>query len=101
MKKFKKFLCLCLALSMVLALGACANEKADDTEESDNTAKNDDPEALPPENTGRVIFMLYHDIAPGDTLRETDTPAWCTTEAKLREDLQDINNDGGMPLLFR
>jgi len=36
---------------------------------------------------GRVIFLLYHDIAPGDTLGENDSPLWCTTEAKLREDI--------------
>ena len=63
---------------------------ADDTEKPDDTAKNDDPEALPDENTGRVIFMLYHDIAPGDTLRETDISEWCTTEAKLREDIETL-----------
>ena len=42
------------------------------------------------EKTGRVIFMLYHDIAPGDTLRETDTPEWCTTEARLRENIETL-----------
>ncbi len=38
------------------------------------------------------MFILYMDI---------QSEASCATEAKLREDLQDINNDGGMPLLFR
>lgn len=38
------------------------------------------------------MFILYMDL---------QSEASCATEAKLREDLQDINNDGGMPLLFR
>lgn len=38
------------------------------------------------------MFILYMDI---------QSEASCATEAKLREDLQDINNDDGMPLLFR
>ena len=38
------------------------------------------------------MFILYMDI---------QSEASCATEAKLREDLQDINSDGGMPLLFR
>lgn len=38
------------------------------------------------------MFILYMDI---------QSEASCATEAKLREDLQDINKDGGMPLLFR
>lgn len=38
------------------------------------------------------MFILYMD---------SQSEASCATEAKLREDLQDINKDGGMPLLFR
>lgn len=38
------------------------------------------------------MFILYMDI---------QSEASCASEAKLRENLQDINNDGGMPLLFR
>ncbi len=38
------------------------------------------------------MFILYMDL---------QSEASCATEAKLREELQDINNDDGMPLLFR
>lgn len=38
------------------------------------------------------MFILYMDL---------QSEASCATEAKLREDLKDINSDGGMPLLFR
>lgn len=38
------------------------------------------------------VFILYMDI---------QTEAACLSEKKLREELQDINMDGGSPLLFR
>ncbi len=38
------------------------------------------------------MFILYMDLA---------SEASCASDSKLRENLQDINNDGGMPLLFR
>lgn len=38
------------------------------------------------------LFILYMDL---------QSEASCATEAKLRESLSDINNDGGSPLLFR
>lgn len=38
------------------------------------------------------IFILYMDI---------QSEASCATEAKLREDLKDLNEGGDMPLLFR
>lgn len=38
------------------------------------------------------MFILYMDI---------QSEASCATEAKLRENLQDINAGEGMPLLFR
>ncbi len=43
--------------------------------------------ALEEAEGGRVIFLLYHDIAHGDTLKETDDPLWCTTEEKLKRDI--------------
>lgn len=38
------------------------------------------------------MFIMYMDL---------QSEASCATEAKLREELSDINADGGMPLLFR
>ena len=38
------------------------------------------------------LFILYMDL---------QSEASCATEAKLRDSLSDINNDGGSPLLFR
>lgn len=38
------------------------------------------------------VFILYMDI---------QSEASCATEAKLREDLKDLNEGGDMPLLFR
>lgn len=38
------------------------------------------------------VFVLYMDI---------QSEASCATEAKLREDLKDLNEGGDMPLLFR
>ncbi len=38
------------------------------------------------------MFVLYMDI---------QSEATCATEEKLREDLQDLNEGEGMPLLFR
>lgn len=38
------------------------------------------------------IFILYMDL---------QSEASCASEAKLREDLQDLNSGDGMPLLFR
>ncbi|MCM1101614.1 MAG: hypothetical protein NC079_07490 [Clostridium sp.] len=38
------------------------------------------------------MFILYMDI---------QSEAVCATESKLREDLQDLNDGEGMPLLFR
>ncbi len=37
------------------------------------------------------LFILYMDL---------QSEASCATEAKLRDSLSDINNDGGSPLLF-
>ena len=38
------------------------------------------------------VFILYMDI---------QSEASCATDAKLREDLKDLNEGGDMPLLFR
>ena len=38
------------------------------------------------------VFILYMDI---------QSEASCATNAKLREDLKDLNDGGDMPLLFR
>lgn len=38
------------------------------------------------------MFILYMDL---------QSEASCASEAKLREDLQDLNSGDGMPLLFR
>ncbi len=38
------------------------------------------------------LFILYMDL---------QSEAACATEAKLREDLQDLNMGDGMPMLFR
>ncbi len=38
------------------------------------------------------VFILYMDI---------QSEASCASDAKLREDLKDLNSDGDMPLLYR
>lgn len=84
-----------LLLSPVFSLSAADEAPAEDAAviaAADDTAE---PEAAPEEETAEaaeadIIFLLYHDIAPGGTLRESDNPAWCTTADKLRQDILDL-----------
>ena len=60
-----------------------SSEKADDAEPGDDASTDDAASS----KAGRVLFLLYHNIAAGDTLGEKNDPNWCTTAAKLEADI--------------